>query len=50
MLSLPGFLTIGVFLVLIMIDAGLFDPIIAAIVRLVKGDPLKIIIGTTILL
>lgn len=33
----------------IMIDAGLFDPMIAGIVRLVKGDPLKIIIGTALL-
>jgi CitMHS family citrate-Mg2+:H+ or citrate-Ca2+:H+ symporter len=33
----------------LMIDAGLFDPVIAAIVRLVKGDPLKISIGTALL-
>ncbi|TKK71774.1 citrate transporter [Ilyomonas limi] len=33
----------------IMIDAGLFDPMIAGIVRLVKGDPLKITIGTALL-
>jgi CitMHS family citrate-Mg2+:H+ or citrate-Ca2+:H+ symporter len=33
----------------IMIDAGLFDPMIAGIIRLVKGDPLKITIGTELL-
>lgn len=32
-----------------MLDAGLFDPIIAAIIRLVKGDPLKVILGTALL-
>ncbi|MEP7322376.1 MAG: citrate:proton symporter, partial [Saprospiraceae bacterium] len=33
----------------IMLDAGLFDPVIAFIVRAVKGDPLKVIMGTAIL-
>ena len=33
----------------LMIDTGLFDPVIAAIVRFVKGDPLKIAIGTALL-
>ncbi|GAB4019642.1 CitMHS family transporter [Spirosoma koreense] len=32
-----------------MLDAGLFDPIIAGIIRYVKGDPLKVIVGTAIL-
>ena len=32
-----------------MLDVGLFDPIIAAIIRFVKGDPLKVILGTAIL-
>nr|WP_288428842.1 citrate:proton symporter [uncultured Spirosoma sp.] len=32
-----------------MLDAGLFDPIIAAIIRYVQGDPLKVIVGTAIL-
>ncbi len=32
-----------------MLDAGLFDPVIAFIINLVKGDPLKVIIGTAIL-
>ncbi len=33
----------------LMIDAGLFDPLIKRIVRLVKGDPLKITMGTAFL-
>ncbi len=33
----------------VMLDAGLFDPVIAFIVRSVKGDPLKVIVGTAIL-
>jgi CitMHS family citrate-Mg2+:H+ or citrate-Ca2+:H+ symporter len=33
----------------LMIDTGLFDPVISAIVRLVKGDPLKITLGTALL-
>ncbi|WP_128544313.1 CitMHS family transporter [Larkinella soli] len=32
-----------------MLDAGLFDPIIAGIIRYVKGDPLKVIVGTALL-
>jgi CitMHS family citrate-Mg2+:H+ or citrate-Ca2+:H+ symporter len=33
----------------IMLDAGLFDPVVGAIIRYVKGDPLKVIVGTAIL-
>jgi citrate-Mg2+:H+ or citrate-Ca2+:H+ symporter, CitMHS family len=32
-----------------MLDVGLFDPVIAAIVRSVKGDPLKVVLGTAII-
>ena len=32
-----------------MLDTGLFDPVIATIIRSVKGDPLKVIMGTAIL-
>ncbi|GAB3768512.1 citrate transporter CitH [Spirosoma horti] len=32
-----------------MLDVGLFDPVIAAIIRFVKGDPLKVILGTAVL-
>ena len=33
----------------VMLDAGLFDPIISFIVKKVKGDPLKVVLGTAIL-
>lgn len=32
-----------------MLDAGLFDPVITAILRYVAGDPLKVIVGTAVL-
>lgn len=33
----------------IMIDAGLFEPFVQRIVRLVRGDPMKIVVGTAAL-
>lgn len=33
----------------IMIDAGLFDPIVRIILRIVDGDPMKVVLGTAIL-
>lgn len=33
----------------LMIDVGLFDPLIKAIVRVVQGDPVRILMGTAIL-
>ena len=33
----------------IMIDAGLFDPIIARILKAVHGDPMKVCVGTAVL-
>lgn len=33
----------------LMIDSGMFDPIVSRILRIVKGDPLKIVIGTAVL-
>ncbi|RAL24017.1 CitMHS family transporter [Thermoflavimicrobium daqui] len=33
----------------VMIDAGLFDPLVGKILKIVKGDPLKIVIGSTVL-
>ena len=33
----------------IMIDAGLFDPMVNRILKLVKGDPVKITIGAAVL-
>lgn len=32
-----------------MLDVGLFDPVITLIIRSVKGDPLKVVLGTAIL-
>ncbi len=42
-------LTFAVLYFATMLDTGLFDPVIALIVRSVKGDPLKVIMGTAIL-
>lgn len=33
----------------IMINAGLFDPLVNAVLKFVKGDPLKVLVGTAIL-
>lgn len=33
----------------VMLDAGLFDPVVALIIRLVQGDPLKVVVGTAVL-
>lgn len=33
----------------LMIDVGLFDPLIARIVRIVHGDPVRVLIGTAVL-
>ncbi len=33
----------------LMITAGLFDPLVRLILRMVKGDPLKVLVGTAIL-
>lgn len=33
----------------VMIDAGLFDPLVRVILRVVKGDPLRIVMGTAVL-
>lgn len=33
----------------VMIDAGLFDPVVGRILRMVKGDPLKVVMGTAAL-
>ena len=39
----------AVFYFTLMIDVGLFDPIIKAVLRAVKGDPAKIAVGTVVL-
>jgi citrate-Mg2+:H+ or citrate-Ca2+:H+ symporter, CitMHS family len=33
----------------VMIDAGLFDPIVRTILKVVNGDPMKIVVGTAVL-
>ena len=33
----------------VMIDAGLFDPVVRVILRIVHGDPMKIVVGTAVL-
>ena len=33
----------------IMIDAGLFDPVAAAVPRWCNGDPVRIVVGTAVL-
>ncbi|MBV4366661.1 CitMHS family transporter [Erwinia sp. BNK-24-b] len=33
----------------LMIDAGLFDPLVRFILKIVRGDPLKVLVGTAIL-
>lgn len=33
----------------IMIDAGLFEPIVTALVRVVEGDPVRVVVGTAAL-
>jgi citrate-Mg2+:H+ or citrate-Ca2+:H+ symporter, CitMHS family len=33
----------------LMIDSGLFDPLVSFILKVVKGDPLKIVVGTAVL-
>lgn len=42
-------LTFAILYFAIMIEAGLFDPIVRAIVRVVHGDPMKIVVGTAVL-
>lgn len=33
----------------LMIDAGLFDPVARSVLRLVRGDPVRIVVGTAVL-
>lgn len=42
-------LIFGIVYFSIMIDVGLFDPLVSKILKVVKGDPLKVTIGTAIL-
>jgi len=42
-------LTFAILYFSLMIDVGLFDPAVKVVVRLVRGDPLKIVMGTAAL-
>jgi citrate-Mg2+:H+ or citrate-Ca2+:H+ symporter, CitMHS family len=42
-------LTFAILYFSLMIDVGLFDPAVKRVVRLVRGDPLKIVVGTAAL-
>jgi len=42
-------LIFGILFFSVMIDAGLFDPLVNLILRIVKGDPVRIAMGTAIL-
>ena len=42
-------LTFAVLYFSVMLDVGLFDPVIAFIIKQVKGDPMKVVLGTAIL-
>jgi CitMHS family citrate-Mg2+:H+ or citrate-Ca2+:H+ symporter len=42
-------LTFAILYFSLMIDVGLFDPAVRAVVRLVQGDPVKIVVGTAAL-
>lgn len=42
-------LLFGILYVGLMIDVGLFDPLVAKILQFVQGDPLKVLVGTALL-
>jgi CitMHS family citrate-Mg2+:H+ or citrate-Ca2+:H+ symporter len=42
-------LMFAIFYFSLMIDVGLFDPAVRALVRLVDGDPVRIVVGTAVL-
>lgn len=42
-------LTFGILYFSVMSDAGLFDPLVRRVVRFVKGDPLKLLVGTAVM-
>lgn len=42
-------LMFGILFFSIMTDAGLFDPLIQRVLKIAKGDPLKILVGTAVL-
>ncbi|WP_435166771.1 CitMHS family transporter [Falsirhodobacter sp. 1013] len=42
-------LMFGILFFSIMTDAGVFDPLISRVLRIAKGDPLKILVGTAVI-
>ncbi|RQP05987.1 MAG: citrate transporter [Paracoccus sp. BP8] len=42
-------LMFGILFFSIMTDAGLFDPLISRVLRVARGDPLKILVGTAVI-
>lgn len=44
-----GMLAFAIFYFCLQLEAGLFDPIIRLVIRLVKGDPLRLAVGTALL-
>ena len=42
-------LTFAILYFAIMIDAGMFEPVVTALVRIVAGDPVKVVVGTAVL-
>jgi citrate-Mg2+:H+ or citrate-Ca2+:H+ symporter, CitMHS family len=42
-------LTFAILYFAIMIDAGLFEPVVTTLVRLVDGNPVKVVVGTAVL-
>jgi citrate-Mg2+:H+ or citrate-Ca2+:H+ symporter, CitMHS family len=42
-------LTFAILYFAIMIDAGLFEPVVTALVRMVDGNPVKVVVGTAVL-
>ena len=42
-------LTFAILYFAIMIDAGLFDPVVTQLVKIVDGDPVKVVVGTAVL-
>jgi CitMHS family citrate-Mg2+:H+ or citrate-Ca2+:H+ symporter len=42
-------LTFAILYFAIMIDAGLFEPVVTKLVKIVDGDPVKVVVGTAVL-
>ena len=49
MAPVAAMLTFAILFFGIMIDVGLFDPLVKLVVRIVHGDPVRIVVGTTVL-